>query len=71
MEDERFIWVHKHAISKITRCVALQAEDEGLWHIDSTAPEAYLQEQLRHLHSLIETFLGRYNLEEYDELPER
>ncbi len=32
-----------------------QAEDEGLWFDAETAPEAYLQHELRKLHRLIET----------------
>ena len=31
-----------------------QAEDEGLWFVAQTAPEAYLQQELRRLHSAIE-----------------
>lgn len=31
-----------------------QAEDEGLWFVARTAPEAYLQQELRKLHALIE-----------------
>ncbi len=31
-----------------------QAEDEGLWFIAQTAPEAYLQQELRRLHGAIE-----------------
>lgn len=31
-----------------------QAEDEGLWFIATTMPEAYLQQELRRLHALIE-----------------
>ena len=31
-----------------------QAEDEGLWFIALTAPEAYLQQELRRLHARIE-----------------
>ena len=30
-----------------------QAEDDGLWFIAQTAPEAYLQQELRRLHRLI------------------
>jgi len=30
------------------------AEDEGLWFIARTAPEAYLQQELRKLHSAID-----------------
>ena len=31
-----------------------QAEDEGLWFQAATAPEAYLQQELRRLHAAIE-----------------
>lgn len=31
-----------------------QAEDEGLWFITQSASEAYLQQELRKLHALIE-----------------
>lgn len=31
-----------------------QAEDEGLWFFAQTAPEAYLQQELRRLHAVIE-----------------
>ena len=31
-----------------------QAEDEGLWFRVNTAPEAYLQQELRKLHAVIE-----------------
>lgn len=34
--------------------VAKQAEDEGLWFDAGTAPEAYLQQELRRLHKVIE-----------------
>ena len=34
--------------------VDLQAEDEALWFIAQTAPEAHLQEELRRLHWHIE-----------------
>ena len=34
--------------------VAEQAEDEGLWFKAETAPEAYLQQELRKLHKIIE-----------------
>ena len=39
--------------------VAQQAEDEGLWFAAQTAPEAYLQQELRRLHAAIE---GRESL---------
>jgi hypothetical protein len=38
--------------------VGHQADDEGLWFNAQTAPEAYLQQELRHLHSVIETALS-------------
>jgi hypothetical protein len=31
-----------------------QADDEGLWFKAETAPEAYLQRALRHIHAVIE-----------------
>lgn len=31
-----------------------QADDEGLWFVASTAPEGYLQQELRRLHAVIE-----------------
>jgi hypothetical protein len=36
-----------------------QAKDDGLWFIARTAPEAYLQQELRLLHALIEELYGR------------
>jgi hypothetical protein len=33
---------------------AKQAEDDGLWFQAETAPEAYLQQELRKLHKVIE-----------------
>ena len=35
-----------------------QAEDEGLWFVAVTAPEAYLQQELRRLHAAIERALS-------------
>lgn len=37
--------------------VESQAEDEGLWFETETAPEAYLQQELRKLHAHVEAFL--------------
>jgi hypothetical protein len=34
--------------------VEKQAEDEGLWFEAETAPEAYLQQELRRLHAAVE-----------------
>jgi len=36
---------------------ATQAEDDGLWFQAATAPEAYLQQELRRLHAAIEGVL--------------
>jgi hypothetical protein len=41
-------------LKPIIDLVSEQAEDEGLWFIAQTAPEAYLQQELRKLHSIIE-----------------
>jgi len=38
----------------LRQLVDRQAEDEGLWFVAQTAPEAYLQQALRELHALIE-----------------
>lgn len=42
------------ALAAIRDLVASQSEDEGLWFQARTAPEAYLQQELRRLHALIE-----------------
>ncbi len=39
---------------EIQELVDEQAEDAGLWLVAKTAPEAYLQQELRKLHALIE-----------------
>ena len=41
-------------LAKILKCVEDQAEDDGLWFVAETAPEAYLQKRLRELHAVIE-----------------
>lgn len=41
-------------LKQIQDLVDRQAEDEGLWFRAETAPEAYLQIELRRLHYLIE-----------------
>jgi hypothetical protein len=41
-------------IETILKLVEEQAKDEGLWFIPQTAPEAYLQQELRKLHAAIE-----------------
>ena len=40
--------------AEVINLVNEQAEDEGLWFIDATASEAYLQQALRRLHAMIE-----------------
>lgn len=44
----------RNEIKKIRAAVSEQAEDEGLWFIAETAPEAYQQLELRRLHKIIE-----------------
>jgi len=49
--------VHKHesaAYQAARKLVDEQAADDGLWFIATTAPEAYLQQELRRLHAVIE-----------------
>ena len=41
-------------IRAIKELVTAQANDDGLWFVAKTAPEAYLQQELRKLHHLIE-----------------
>ena len=48
-------------LSELLELVNEQAEDDGLWFIAETAPEAYLQHELRRLHAKIE------DMEEDDE----
>lgn len=41
-------------LARLRALVDEQAEDDGLWFVARTAPEAYLQQELRRLHRLIE-----------------
>ena len=41
-------------LATIQNMVNEQAEDQGLWFLSLTAPEAYLQQELRRLHAVIE-----------------
>lgn len=41
-------------LAKLRQMVAQQAEDDGLWFSAATAPEAYLQQELRKLHAAVE-----------------
>ena len=43
---------------RLREAVNSQAEDEGLWFEAKTAPEAYLQQELRRLHEIIEGKTG-------------
>ncbi len=42
--------------AELIKLVNKQAEDEGLWFAAQTAPEAYLQQELRRLHSAVEEY---------------
>lgn len=41
-------------ITAVMQLISEQAEDDGLWFVAQTAPEAYLQQELRRLHTAIE-----------------
>ena len=41
-------------LATIQKMVNEQAEDQGLWFLSLRAPEAYLQQELRRLHAVIE-----------------
>ena len=44
----------RRRLEALVAAVNNQVEDEGLWFIAETAPEAYLQNALRLLHALVE-----------------
>ncbi len=46
------------ALARIIEVIEIQASDEGLWFQAQTAPEAYLQRELRRLHEVIKVQLG-------------
>ena len=46
----------------IQALVDKQAKDDGLWFRAQTAPEAYLQQELRKLHAAIEDVQGEVNI---------
>ena len=46
--------VEPPVLSAVVNLVNEQAEDEGLWFEAQTMPEAYLQQELRRLHAVIE-----------------
>lgn len=41
-------------LSDLRTLVDEQAADDGLWFVAATAPEAYLQQELRRLHAAVE-----------------
>jgi hypothetical protein len=43
-------------LREIRSIVDRQAADNGLWFVSETASEAYLQQELRHLHKVIEDY---------------
>ncbi len=49
---------NKEQLEKIQAVVNEQANDECLWFVAQTAPEAYLQQELRRLHRVIEEGLS-------------
>ncbi len=54
----------KEAAARLLELRALvdrQAEDDGLWFHAQTAPEAYLQQELRRLHEAIERAIAPAN----------
>jgi hypothetical protein len=44
------------ALHSIRKVVDSQANDNGLWFVAYTASEAYLQQELRKLHDMIEKY---------------
>jgi hypothetical protein len=48
----------KRDVERLRNIVNKQAEDEGLWFVAQTAPEAYLQQELRNLHAAIDAALA-------------
>ena len=51
------------ALVALRALVEQQANDDGLWFLAATAPEAYLQQELRRLHAAIETLLRQHREE--------
>ncbi len=45
-------------LRNIREVVDAQAEDDGLWFEAQTAPEGYLQQELRRLHAAVEGDIG-------------
>lgn len=45
-------------LKQLSNLIETQANDEGLWFMAVTAPEAYLQEELRRLHEACEMVIA-------------
>jgi len=48
-------------LNELAQLMDDQANDEGLWFIAETAPEAYIQRELRKLHDAVEKVLDQRN----------
>lgn len=44
-------------INEVKKILDEQANDEGLWFIPATCPEAYLQQELKRLHETVGRFI--------------
>ena len=54
LNDTKAMKVLRDEVRRLRAIVSAQAEDEGLWFVARTAPEAYLQQELRKLHAAVE-----------------
>ncbi len=60
MRRDVWIMIARNTPPQVPRdLVAAQADDDGLWFVAETAPEAYLQFALRALHESVEYWMGR------------
>lgn len=55
MTDEDYLALQTE-LEALKKLVNEQADDFGLWHLDTTDPAAYLQQELRKLHHRLECF---------------
>ena len=51
-------------LAEMREMVNRQAEDDGLWFVAQFASEAYLQQELRKLHALIEGQIAQFEKEQ-------
>lgn len=58
-KENRYQFLKEFAIC-VMDLVNEQAEDHGIWFQAKTAPEAYLQQELRKLHKKIEDELPKF-----------